>query len=101
MFSQLRLWIDANHDGISQPEELLQLASKSITKLGLDYKESRRKDINGNEFRYRARVYDAQGATNGRWAWDVFFQPALSAPNTGMQRTLNGPSKLNQPVNSQ
>jgi hypothetical protein len=106
VFSQLRLWIDANHDGISQPEELLTLASKGIAKFSLNYKTSRRKDANGNEFRYRAQVYNAQGATNGRWAWDVFFQPALTTASSGALQRLSRPSPevmpsgLDQPLTS-
>ncbi len=54
--------------------ELLSLSDKNVAKLSLDYKESRRKDTNRNQFRYRANVYGADGSTNGRFAWDVYFK---------------------------
>ncbi len=76
VFASLRLWRDANHDGLSQPEELHALASSDVARLGLDYKESRRTDAYGNGFRYRAKVDDARGAKVGRWAWDVFLVAA-------------------------
>lgn len=41
--------------------------------LELDYKESRRTDQHGNQFKYRAKVKDVRGAQMGRWAWDVFL----------------------------
>lgn len=82
VFSQLRLWIDANHDGVCQPEELHRLQEFGIYSLALNFKESRRKDDFGNLFRYKARVnpgerHDRRDETRsgdpGRWTYDVFF----------------------------
>jgi hypothetical protein len=77
VFQSLRLWRDINHNGISEPEEIQTLAQSGITGLELDYKESRRTDRYGNQFRYRAKVRDGNGAQVGRWAWDVFLLPGL------------------------
>ena len=83
VFSRLVLWIDENHDGISQPNELHKLSEFGIYSLTLSYFESRKQDEFGNQFRYRARINpdqkhrDSRDETKsgepGRWAYDVFF----------------------------
>ena len=73
VFVSLRLWQDRNHNGISEPDELQPLAAFDVTALELDFKDSKRVDEFGNEFKYRAKVKDTSGANVARWAWDVFL----------------------------
>ena len=76
VFSHLVVWIDENHDGISQPNELHTLAELGIFSISLSYTESRRTDEFGNVFRFRAKTNPSDQDNSSeatRWAYDVFL----------------------------
>jgi hypothetical protein len=56
IFSELLLWIDANHDGVSQTSELQGLAAHGVQAIELDYVTSGRRDRHGNLLRWTSRV---------------------------------------------
>jgi hypothetical protein len=76
-FSRLLLWIDENHDGISQPKELHSLPELGVYSIGLQYRDDQHFfDQYGNWFHYQAPLDpDLQDGTSkdGRVSYDVFF----------------------------
>jgi hypothetical protein len=73
IFLSLRLWRDANHNGVSESSELYTLPALGLKSVELEYAVKHKEDQYGNGFRYRAKVRDYQGSQLGRWAWDVFL----------------------------
>ena len=73
IYTSLRIWIDANHDGVSQSEELHTLAELHIESISLRFHETRRTDQYGNQFRYTASAdIDNAGRQDDR-SFDVFL----------------------------
>lgn len=75
IFATLLLWQDTNHNGVSEATELHRAPDLGLISIHLDYKESRRRDRYGNQFRYRVEVRDQTNI--GKWAWDVILIRAL------------------------
>jgi hypothetical protein len=77
VFPHLLLWIDENHDGISQPEELHHLPELGVYSISLHYRDDKHfYDEYGNWFHYQAALNPdpADGeSTDGRLTYDVFF----------------------------
>jgi len=59
VWPRLLLWLDANHNGTSEPQELSSVASSPIDALGLSYHSTAREDRGGSAFRYAALVHAA------------------------------------------
>jgi hypothetical protein len=83
VYSELRLWQDKNHNGISESGELHPVDKLGLKTLFLSYSRSKRVDKHGNEFRYRARVNDFRDRQLGRSAWDVFLVSSRRRVTTG------------------
>jgi len=74
-WSQLLLWRDLNHDGISQSYELTRIADSDVTAIDLNFHWSGRKDRWGNVFRYQSSVWmrSIGGQPTPRILYDIFF----------------------------
>jgi hypothetical protein len=66
-------WRKIDRKGFSEAGELHALPSVNVAILELEYKSSRKTDVHGNQFSYRAKVKNSQGQQSGRWAWDVYL----------------------------
>jgi hypothetical protein len=55
-FFRLLLWRDLNHNGISERDELQPLSATGIVAIGTAYKNRKRVDRFGNEFRQKGRI---------------------------------------------
>lgn len=75
IFSDLGVWIDSNANGNHESHESQSLAEADVLTIGLNYRESRRTDSHGNEFRYIGRgLIEVNGRSKNMWTTDVFFK---------------------------
>jgi hypothetical protein len=74
-FHDLCVWVDRNHDGVSQADELYTLDQVGIVALGYSYKTIRLMDGYGNLFRYvsQAEMRDRTGRVTSWPTFDVIF----------------------------
>ncbi len=88
VYARLRVWVDKNHNGISEPAELLTLQTAGITAISTKYLKNNWTDSYGNQFQYKTQITRvSQGQGNGKgqgdgggrdqWIYDVVL---LSAP---------------------
>lgn len=75
IFSDLKVWIDSNANGVHEHLESQSLAEAGVLSLSLDYRESRRTDSHGNKFRYIGTgVIEVNGRATVFSTTDVFFR---------------------------
>jgi len=96
IFSKLLLWVDENHDGISQPNELHALTELGVYSISLHYRDDRSLfDQYGNWFHYQGALnpdpLDGE-SKDGRLTYDVFFQVDWSDTTGSHKVTTNHPS---------
>lgn len=84
MFGKLLIWIDTNHNGLSEPEELQSAASIGLQSVDLNYKRTKRVDQFGNRFSLRSTATWVVEKRNGKQVerdrpiWDVWLRTAKS-----------------------
>jgi hypothetical protein len=71
VWGRLRLWTDANHDGVTQAGEVTSPADHGLAAIELAYKTSGRRDRHGNSFRYTSAAMLENGQRIK--AIDVYF----------------------------
>jgi len=70
IWPSLLLWVDANHNGVSEPDELSTISRSGITAIGVLYQRVGRHDQSGNTFVFQGKSYLGNQV---RTIYDVFF----------------------------
>jgi len=74
IFSSLRVWVDKNHNGITDPGELLTMQQAGIKSISLHPNDSHWTDAYGNQFRYRSKITFTSGKNkDDRYVYDVIL----------------------------
>jgi hypothetical protein len=73
MYQRLQLWFDKNHNGLTEPGELVWLADAGVRTVFTSYRETRRIDQFGNKYRFEgAAVIIDHGKDKSRKIFDVY-----------------------------
>ena len=80
IYSKLLIWVDKNHNGISDPGELLTLKQAGILRISLTYAPEPWTDAFGNKFRFRAQMITTAAAN--QVVYDVLLQEAAHVPGS-------------------
>ncbi|MFN2385671.1 MAG: hypothetical protein ABR576_05230 [Thermoanaerobaculia bacterium] len=70
VFSELRVWVDRNHNGLSEPAELLGLAAAGIHSIAYGYGFADSRDEHGNVLWLEGRAWKGSGEIK---VYDVIF----------------------------
>jgi hypothetical protein len=93
VFPHLVMWIDENHNGISEPNELHSLPELGVYSISLHYRDDQHfRDQYGNWFHYQSALNpDPKDGTSkdGRITYDVFFV-AAGKNGQSVQPSANG-----------
>lgn len=77
VYPKLLIWVDKNHNGISEPNELLTLKQAGIQAISLGYSQSQWTDAFGNVFRYSSHL--RTNTSPNQVFYDVILQKAGSS----------------------
>ena len=74
VFSRLSIWLDRNHNGTTDPGELLTMAESGVVSISLPYHLVEKKDRFGNLFRYQgSATLSTPGGVRSAPTYDVLF----------------------------
>lgn len=98
VYKRLLLWTDKNHNGVSEPAELVALTrTEPFTHIDLEYEETQRRDKHGNWFRYRSITVDRLNKRRGE-VYDVYL---LTGPLQQTRSLLSKRTSLSSQAPSQ
>jgi hypothetical protein len=77
IYPKLLVWVDKNHNGVTDPGELLTLTQAGVQAISLKYALSSWTDLHGNQFRYRSQLTrSASYSPVLQWVYDVLLSRA-------------------------
>jgi hypothetical protein len=76
VYNSLRIWVDANHNGVSEANELRTMQTAGVDSIDLNYYESQLADVWDNRFKYKSQAW------SGGWKTICDVYPTVQTMNT-------------------